>query len=603
MNASEPNPEAAPSSEDFEREILAALPAELRDGPRREELLGNVRALAEALVVAGDYFGRHQMYRDEEVRRVNEAAERIHAMDPEFSLSDIDHAAHDRLNAFFVNTHNMFYRFSGKADHEAKWDGTTWVNWNRMVQCRPAAFVAPEPPTDAVGDPAVYEPIRQIVRGATSMRVVAGGHAFNESASTGGDEERPVGTLLNLDRYRNWRRLDAAEARERYGVQGDAASRLVRVQAGMRFRDWNDAMWAEGLAMPLAGSTDTQSLGGLVASDLHGTGRARGFLAEQIYEVRMVRADGSLVTWTRTADGTGWTTDEPTPRSYAKLPVAGALGMLGVVVELVIALDAAFYLKKTSRFVGREEIEGDLEGLIARHDHINVFYPAGVPKLQTVQLNTLDRTEEKPSFGAYFTRLTGELSDHALSSFAPGLAFGIAEGSVESNPLLRQFNAMKPIVLPAPTAFSRRLYYLHDEVEYAFPRTVALPAIQTVLDFLAAEELHSVVELRFTPDCARSMIGPGNAANGHGGAIWFGLATAIGEHSRARILQVFEAFDRIMRPFGGRPHLGKQTAKNGQDMAALFGADWQTFSALRREWDPTNKFLPPDNPFLVKLFA
>jgi FAD/FMN-containing dehydrogenase len=602
MNASQPHPEDTPSREDLEREILNALPAELRDGPRGEELRGHVRALAEALVVAGDYFGRHQIYRDEDLRRVNEAAERIHAMDPEFSLSDIDHAAHDRLSAFFFNTHNMFYRFSGKADHEAKWDGTTWVNWNRMVHCRPAELIAPEPPTEALDDPSVYQPIRDIVRRATTMRVVAGGHAFNESASTGGDPERPLGTLLNLDRYRNWRRLDAREATERYGVQGDAAGRLVRVQTGIRFRDFNDAMWEAGLAMPLAGSTDTQSLGGLVASDLHGTGRARGFLAEQIYELRLVRADGSLVTWKRTADG-GWTTDEPTPRSYAKLPVAGGLGMLGVVVELVIALDAVFYLKKTSRFVAREEVEGDLEGLISRHDHINVFYPAGVPSVRTVQLNTLDRTEEKPSFGAYFARLTGELGDHALSSFAPGMLFGVAENTVESNPLLRQFNKMKPIVLPAPTAFSRRLYYLHDEVEYAFPKTVALPALRATLDLLAEQELHSVVELRFTPDCARSMIGPGNAANGHGGAIWFGLATAIGENSRARILQVFEAFDHAMRPFGGRPHLGKQTSKHGPDMEALFGADWRAFSALRREWDPTNKFLPPDNPFLVKLFA
>lgn len=597
-SANDPSEEALSNLVD---NILTSIPAPLRDGPLSADLQRLAADLARALLVADRHFAANGAYVDQDLRNINDAADRISALDHDFTLSDIDSDWKTRASSLYFNTHNMLFRLSGRADHESRWDGTTWTNWNQLVHCVPESFCVPKPPPGAIDDPAVFAPIQQIIRNAATLRVVAGGHAFNESASTGGTLERHQGTLLCLDEYRGWWRLTEAEAAILRTAGRSADGTLVRVQAGIRLRDFNSAMWAEGLALPLCGSTDTQSLGGLIASDLHGTGRRNGFLAEQIMEVRTICADGRLMTWTRTSDG--FVTDETPPRRFAKLPVAGALGLLGVVVDLVIELIPAYHLEKRTYFADRREVESDLSALVDQHDHVNLFYPGGGPNVRTIQVNTLDRTAKKPSPFGFIKSLAGEMGDHALSSYAPGLLFGLASKDVHTDPFLRLQNMAGPNVMPAPAAFNRRLYYLHDEVEYAFPFDVAHAAIKTTVDLLREEELHSILEIRFTPDCAQSMIGPGNCASGRGRAIWFGLATAIGEHSRVRILQFFERFDRVMKPFEGRPHLGKQTARTGADMARLFGKDWGEFQLLRGQLDPSGKFLPASNPFLQKLFG
>lgn len=589
------------STAELVRSILDSVPVSLLEGPSGNDLRQMAGELAAGLLSADRNFASNGAYLDADLRRINDAADRISALDRDFTLSDIDRDCTTRTAALRFNTHNMLFRLSGRADHESHWDGTTWTNWNQLVRCVPESFHSPRPSSDSIDDAAVFAPIQQVVRNAATLRVVAGGHAFNESASTGGTLRSPHGTLLCLDEYKSWRRLNDRESAGFRLTQGSADSSFVRVQAGIRLRDFNAAMWSEGLALPLCGSTDTQSLGGLIASDLHGTGRRNGFLAEQIAEVRTVCADGRLITWTRTSDG--FVTDETPSRRFSRLPVAGALGLLGVVVDLVIELIPAYYLEKRTYFADRWEVESDLESLVDQHDHVNLFYPGGGPSVRTIQVNTLDRTSKRPSPFSLVKRLAGEMGDHALSSYAPATLFGLASKDVHTDPFLRLQNMAGSNVMPAPVAFSRRLYYLHDEVEYAFPFDVAIPAIRTTVNLLQEEELHSILEIRFTPDCAKSMIGPGNCAAGRGRAIWFGLATAIGEHSRSRILQFFEKFDRVMQPFGGRPHLGKQTARTGMELAQLLGKDWTDFQLLRRELDPSGKFLPASNLFLQKIFG
>lgn len=266
-------------------------------------------------------------------------------------------------------------------------------------------------------------------------------------------------------------------------------------------------------------------------------------------------------------------------------------------------LSQRFFLEKHSYFASRNKIEQNLKQVFASHDHVNLYYPCGGEAVKTIQVNTLDRTEKTPSWLSGFKRLASELGEHAMASYTPGFLFGMAQRDAESDLLLRMLNRSEPTVLPSPAGFTRQLYYLHDEVEYAFPLRNAREVIAATVELLRIEELHSIVEVRYTPDSAVSMIGPGRVGCGEGGAIWLGIAAPIGEHTDLRIRAVFEEFDRIARPFGGRPHMGKQTAKNESDMAALFGDDWTTFQKLRRTWDCDGKFLPTSNAYLQRVFG
>jgi len=576
--------------------VVEAVPVELREGRRGAELRERAGALAAAVAEADAWYQAHGVYEDGHVRAVNAAAARITELDPGFSLSDVDRPD-EAVPTFFADVHNLFARLSGRADHEGRWDGRRWTTWNGEETCTPQRYAAPRPP----GEASLWAPVQEFVSAAAHLRVVAGGHSFNESTCTGGTEADPYGSLLSLDRYDAWARIPEEVARARYAVKGDAAGRVVSVQAGKRLRDFTKELWAAGLAMPLAGSTDAQSLGGLLATDLHGTGRDHGFLSESVLAVTLVTGRGDLVTITR--DEGGWATDETPAQRFPWLPVAGALGMLGVVVEVVLALDDAYCLEKDATFVSRAEAERDLEANLARYDHLSFYYPGGVPGLRTIRMNTWRRTAAKPGRWGDFARLGHELLDHGLSAFAPRVLFDIGARDPSEDFILRELNAERAQVLAAPSAFARRLFFLHDEIEYGVPMLCYREAIQAVLDLCVKEEFATIIETRFTPDTTQAWIGPGTAGRGRGGTAWIELATALGPHSEGRIAQVYERFHEVMRGFDGRPHLGKKTGAREWDMAAMYGPDWEAFQALRQRWDPADRFLPPANVFLTKLFS
>jgi FAD/FMN-containing dehydrogenase len=581
----------------FLRSVYATVPEATREGPEGAALRARMEALADAVLDAERRFREERVYRDDDVRRINEAVAQVRALDERFSLADVDAHTGEAVQAFSRDAESALARLVGRLEHEGEWDGERWTTWNFEYACVPQRHVAPEPP--AHGEP--YAPVQEIVRGASALRVVAAGHTFNESTCTGGTRDAPDGTLLSLDRYDRWERVPAEEAARCFGVTGEDAGRVVRVQAGKRLRDVGSALWGAGLALPIAGSTDAQSLGGLIATDVHGTGRDHGFLSEQLLELRLVTAEGALVTFTRTGDG--WATDESPARSFRFLPVAGALGMLGVVVEVTLQAERAFHLRRASRFVSRAEAEADLPALLGEHDHLSLYYAAGGPGPASVRLNTWDRTPETPSWSASFSLLAHELGDHALMCLAPGLMIDYAQRDPRSDPLLRLLNEDAPLVLPAPAAFARRLYYQHDELEYGIPVGEVRACARALTDLLTQEQFQTIVEIRFTPDRSPALLGPGTAGRGRGGTAYLELATPFGLHSRLRIAEVHERVHALLVAFGGRPHLGKKTAIDATGMAAIYGEDWEAFQALRRAWDPGGKLLPKGNRFLGRLFG
>ena len=166
-----------------------------------------------------------------------------------------------------------------------------------------------------------------LVREASKVRVVAGGHSFNASPLTSG-------MMLSLDRY------------DRI-LSVDLASRVVRVQAGVRLRDLDEYLQKLGLAFPVLGSTNAQSIGGLVATDLHGTGRDHGFLSEQILALRIVDAAGVARTFR--------------PGSDVFHAAIGGLGTCGIVTEVEIQCVPSFNLEKSLRIVPRRWVRANID--------------------------------------------------------------------------------------------------------------------------------------------------------------------------------------------------------------------------------------------------
>src|SRR5262249_13801867 len=153
-----------------------------------------------------------------------------------------------------------------------------------------------------------------------------------------------------------------------------------------------------------------------------------------------------------------------------------------------------------TRYIARADAENNLEALLGQHDHMSFYYISGSRNASTVRMNTWDRTTETPGLTAPFASLAHEVTDQFLGAFTPSVTQFLGTRDARTDPLVSLLNADPPIVLPAPQAFARRLFYLHDELEYGLPFSEFRTAVTALMDLLADESFATIVELRFTPD-------------------------------------------------------------------------------------------------------
>ena len=617
--------------DDFLKEVLRVAPISYFRDAEAFRMMDSAVALRDALFEARKFYVEHASDSPALVARVNDLSDKLAVFIEDFSLSDVDDSGREGREARRRNLANYFRRMNGEVDHEAKWDeeSGTWRNWNREISIYPKSYIGedfPRTPVQVGEEIATHDPIR----------VVAGGHAFNTSSDTGGEKGARVGFLITLDKLvlepgRPWKRIPPQQAQDDYGLAD--GEHVVRVSAGMRLRALTAAMWDEGMALPVAGSTDAQSIGGLIATDLHSTGRSAGFLSQQLLEVVALDAQGRPHTFRRD-DGVAhgmegrWIWSGPNGvEALRKLPPAGGIGMTGVVVEAVVKLEPAFNFEKQERFIDRRLLEASMEEFLRVTDpkpdfdypHVSMYYTGGfgADRIQSVQLNTWRRTADIQPPDALRIKRERELFDHVGSAFFPQQLFGLAQHEAPSFPdnlgghdILRSLSGRDKQVLQANYAFARKLYFQHDEIESG----IALPlladgtpscdrfraAIKRTQELLKEEEIETIIEVRFTPDTSEAMLGPGTG----GATCYIELATSMALYSRDRIVQAFHEFDTMLRQeFQARPHLGKKTSVTAADMATAYGDDWETFNRIRQIIDPGGKFLPAKNELLQRLFG
>ncbi|WP_211238957.1 FAD-binding oxidoreductase [Massilia alkalitolerans] len=159
-----------------------------------------------------------------------------------------------------------------------------------------------------VAAPCTTEEVAQAVR-AWSGRIAVGGGRYSmggQVAITGG---------LHLD-MRGMNRL----------VRLDAGARVARVQAGMRWRDLQDALDPLGLAVHTMQSFSNFTVGGAVSVNAHGRYVGNGPVVNSVRALQLVLADGTVVEATRSRN------------ADLLRAAAGGYGAVGVITEVELDL-------------------------------------------------------------------------------------------------------------------------------------------------------------------------------------------------------------------------------------------------------------------------
>ena len=167
----------------------------------------------------------------------------------------------------------------------------------------------------------------------------------------------PIGARLGLGpfvhRDRAHRRGDGRAASASTGSsRADAATGLVKVEAGIVLADLNRGLDRFGLAFENLGDIDRQTLAGSISTGTHGTGERFTSISAQVEAIEMVLADGSVLEMS--AD------DDEEALDAARI----GLGALGMIYAVTIRTVPAFR-------IDRLDNPKPLEETLARLDELN----------------------------------------------------------------------------------------------------------------------------------------------------------------------------------------------------------------------------------------
>ncbi|MCT9929533.1 FAD-binding protein [Planotetraspora sp. A-T 1434] len=428
-----------------------------------------------------------------------------------------------------------------------------FVNWARNQSITPSEVRTP------VSADAVARAVRDAASSGRRVRMLGTGHSFTGVALTDGILLRP--TALT-------------------GVLG-AGDGWVKVAAGTPLSALNEELDRRGLALANMGDITAQTVAGAIQTGTHGTGREIGGLADQVFEMDIVLADGTLAT---VRDGDLF--------DAARV----GLGALGILTAVTFRVEPAFLLRSRREPLPFSGILESLDELTEANEHLDFFW---LPHTDTclVKRNNRSPGPARPP-GAFRRWLDNVFLENTL--FGAVCAVGARfPGAIP------RINAISASVLSA-SDFADRSYKVFTsvrevrflEMEYAIPRHHLAQALRETRDLIerAGWKITFPVEVRVTP--------PSGA--------W--LSTAYGRPSAYVACHVyrptpndayFEGVEEIMTRLRGRPHWGKLHTRDAAYLRTVY-PKFADFVALRDKLDPqglfTNDYLdrvlgtPPDAP-------
>ena len=234
----------ASEDDDFVKDVLRVAAISYFRKAEAAETIDVARDLSEAIDESRDYYIAHGSDSPELIEAVNRISNELAGAIEGFTLSDVDDPGKDGREARRRNFANYFRRLTGEVDHEAKWDEDTktWKNWNRDIEVYPEEQRGHEQDTDRA-----Y--VIDLLRNRDTIRLVAGGHAFNtlqryrrrEGCGTRDASDprsvqtrrRAAGEACSVERGRGqvWRRSDGLRAAS---VRRHAPARLHQGCLGSR---------------------------------------------------------------------------------------------------------------------------------------------------------------------------------------------------------------------------------------------------------------------------------------------------------------------------------------------------------------------------------
>lgn len=415
-------------------------------------------------------------------------------------------------------------------------DTSSWQNWSGNQKANPAGIAYPRDEAELV---------RLVKTAPGPLRAFGGGHSFSGLVPTNG-------TLVSLEQMT--------------GLVGhDAQKHEATVTGGTRIAVASELFAAIGQNFENEPDINLQSVAGAISTSTHGTGKTLKAMSGYVSRLKLVMADGSVVTCS--------------PDSDRELFDAArvSLGSLGIISEVTFRNRAAYRLAEDTKVMDLPDAMAfvDKQRHIDRHVEFFAFPFGG--KAMIKQMNITTDPETPPVESSLDENELVRLASEAVR-LAP-----VTKGMIQK--LVGAFVDETRRVRPAQRMFPNVRTVQFNEMEYTVPADQGLACLEEIVAVIRSRDfpVFFPIEFRYTAadDTTIGMF------SGQDGA-----SISVHQYHRQEYRELFDAIEPVFRKYKGRPHWGKLHTLGAKDLRATYPR-FDEFLAVRRRADPSGRFLNP----------
>ncbi len=355
------------------------------------------------------------------------------------------------------------------------------------------------------------------------------------------------GTALHLDDYNQVLAIDGSR---------------VTVQAGITCGRLNETLWQHGLSLPTQGEWQGATIGGALATGVHGGALGHGILPTSVSSLRLVTGTGTAIDIHRGTE------------IFNRLAVS--LGLFGVTSTVTFDCAPASYLELHSEVVGVGDFLRDLESLTNGNEFFSAVWIPGTRQVITWAANPaappprVMPRRQRYSFGVTMA--------HLLSQ-----RLGIRE--LPRGPFTtRAVDASHRILTPIGqgsrvTRIVRSLTRHWREAEFAVPLKRAGEAVTRLEKLVSQYPDTLTVPVGLRPTAADGFsLSPCRGRESFWIAVFYRDRNGFGDE----LSGLFEDLD-------GRNHWGKYPNLPSDHLKRQY-PEWDELGAMRRQHDPSGVF-------------
>ena len=352
----------------------------------------------------------------------------------------------------------------------------------------------------------------------------------------------------------------------------------ITVQSGLLLGDLLEAIEAKGWCIPCLPDINTITIGGALATGTHGT--SGKLLCEYMVSCRLVLADGSIKVVNE--------------KDELMDAVRVSLGVLGIMSTITFKCEPIYTLHVKECPENDDVWLSNIKSRLKKHDFLRILWLPHTGKGYVITGDKIDPAKEViENLGPNFLkhRRTASKILYKYSHIFPWIT-AIAN-KILSAAFFSSEKEHKGSLYQATVTKSRG-----STLELA-EWTIGIDKFPTVFEELKNEInkwnnrsfIHIPMDVRFVYK-DRSWL---SYAYGED-TVTMGCVSR--NAATADTYEAFKSVEKIFLKHGGKPHWGKRFAAKDAELSGLY-TKWTAFKVLRKQMDPSNKFL---NPYLSELF-